>query len=43
MRLQPLYSEHWGTQDVKNTEYWTQIAEMHMEGMISKSPDSSLG
>jgi len=28
-------------QDVKNTRYWPQIAEIHMKGMISVSPDSS--
>ena len=29
-----------GVQDVKNTGCWLQIAEMHMKGMISVSPDS---
>ena len=30
------------TQDMKNTEYWPQIAEVHIKGMISISPDSCI-
>ena len=36
------YREPWGTQDVKNTGYWPQIAETHIRGMISASPDSCI-
>ena len=32
------HSLRWA-QDVKNTRYWPQTAEMHMKGMISVSPD----
>ena len=30
------------TQDVKNTGYWTQRAEVHIEGMLSVNPDSCI-
>ena len=36
------YRESRGTQDAKNTGYWPQIAEMHMKGMISVSPDACI-
>ena len=36
------YGELRGSQDVKNTGYWPQIAEMHMKGMISVIPDSCI-
>ena len=35
------YGEPWGTQDVK-TEYWLQIGDVHIKGMISVSPDSCI-
>ena len=31
-----------GDQDVINTGYWPQIAETHIKGMISVSPDSCI-
>ena len=37
------YGEHRGTQDVKKTQDTDpRIAEMHMKGMISVSPDSCI-
>ena len=30
------------TQDVKTQGYWSQIAEVHVKGMISVSPDSCI-
>ena len=36
------YSEHGGIQEVKNAGCWAQMAEMHIKGMISVSPDSSI-
>ena len=38
IRLQPLTE----AQDVKSTEYWPQIAETHIKGIISVSPDSCI-
>ena len=35
-----LYDGHWGTPNVENVGCCPQIAEMHMEGMISVNPDS---
>ena len=31
-----------GAGDVSNTVYWPKIADMHMKGMISVTPDSSI-
>ena len=36
------YSEPWEAQDMKNTGYRPQIAEVYIKGMISVSPDSSI-
>jgi len=40
--LWDLAGECCGTQEVKNTRYWPQIAEMHVKRMISMSPDSCI-
>ena len=43
IRLQPLPTvSPKEAQDVKNTEYWPQIAEVSIKGMISVSPDSCI-
>ena len=36
------YSESWGNSGCENTRYWPQIAEVHIKGMISVSPDSCI-
>ena len=36
------YQEPWKTQDVKNHRVLAPVAEMHMKGMISLSPDSCI-
>ena len=42
-RLQPLLMvSRKEAQDVKSTEYWPQIAETHIKGIISVSPDSCI-
>ena len=43
IRLQPLLLVSLTeAQDVKSTEYWPQIAETHIKGIISVSPDSCI-
>ena len=43
IRLQPLPTvSPKEAQDVKNTEYWPQIAEVSIKGMILVSPDSCI-
>ena len=36
------YGEPWGNSGWENTGYWPQLAEVHIKGMISVSPDSSI-
>ena len=37
-----LHGELWGHSGCENTEHWTQIAEVHIKGMISVSPNSGI-
>ena len=39
IRLQPLPFEPQGNSGCENKGYWPQIAELHIKGMISVSPD----
>ena len=36
------YGEPWGNSGYENIGYWPQIAEEHIKGIISVSPDSHI-